>query len=299
MDETETDDASIVGEACHIVAESPDGPRGVSDLVDRNKYSNLILLCNVHHKQIDDQPLHYKIEVLEGMKGDHEAWVKSTLNLDEAKLADDLRYLETLDLWSSKVGFIDWNNRMCSMVMAGQPRIEKSVIEDLRSVGPWLLGRVWPKRYPEVERAFENFRLVNQDLCIEFSEHSASWGSSHEQTRKFYKDVHGWDPENYKRLSKEFSHHVGLVCDLVAELTRAANYIADMIRAHVSSTFALDSGVALLTAGPYSDLSYVTYRCEYSKDDIENGLYPGLKKFNQSRFSREKFFGDPGELKDG
>lgn len=28
MDETETDDASIVGEACHIVAESPDGPRG-------------------------------------------------------------------------------------------------------------------------------------------------------------------------------------------------------------------------------------------------------------------------------
>jgi HNH endonuclease len=52
------DRAVILGEIAHIVAESPDGPRGDLPLspAERNKYENLILLCNVHHQQIDDQP---------------------------------------------------------------------------------------------------------------------------------------------------------------------------------------------------------------------------------------------------
>ena len=40
------DRAVILGEIAHIVAESPEGPRGDSPLplVERNKYENLILL---------------------------------------------------------------------------------------------------------------------------------------------------------------------------------------------------------------------------------------------------------------
>lgn len=49
---------AILGEMAHIVAESPDGPRGQSPLTptERNNYENLLLLCNVHHQLIDDQP---------------------------------------------------------------------------------------------------------------------------------------------------------------------------------------------------------------------------------------------------
>lgn len=56
MDASETDDEAVVGEACHIVAQKEDGPRGQSPLTQeqRDKYANLILLCNVHHKQVDD-----------------------------------------------------------------------------------------------------------------------------------------------------------------------------------------------------------------------------------------------------
>ncbi len=75
------DRAVILGEIAHIVAESPDGPRGDSPLspAERNKYENLILLCNVHHQQIDDQPQTYTIERLQQIKQDHEAWVEKTL----------------------------------------------------------------------------------------------------------------------------------------------------------------------------------------------------------------------------
>lgn len=41
----------VLGEIAHIVAVSPNGPRGDSPLTteERNLYPNLILLCNQHH----------------------------------------------------------------------------------------------------------------------------------------------------------------------------------------------------------------------------------------------------------
>jgi hypothetical protein len=74
---------SIVGEECHIVAREPEGPRGVSDLTDqqRDGYENLILLCNVHHKQIDDQVAIFPVDRLKTIKLHHERWVRTSLNL--------------------------------------------------------------------------------------------------------------------------------------------------------------------------------------------------------------------------
>ena len=46
---------SLVGEIAHMVAESQDGPRGVSPLTiaQRNSYPNLLLLCLEDHKLVD------------------------------------------------------------------------------------------------------------------------------------------------------------------------------------------------------------------------------------------------------
>ena len=45
---TPDDPVVVLGEIAHIVAESPNGPRGTSPLSaeERNLYPNLILLCN-------------------------------------------------------------------------------------------------------------------------------------------------------------------------------------------------------------------------------------------------------------
>jgi hypothetical protein len=70
----------VLGEMAHIVAESPNGPRGDSPLTteQRNLYQNLILLCNQHHQLIDSDGAlaTYTVARLTAMKEEHERWVE-------------------------------------------------------------------------------------------------------------------------------------------------------------------------------------------------------------------------------
>jgi hypothetical protein len=74
LDATASDDASVVGDECHIVSPKEQGPRFEGpfpkDQVDEP--ANLILLCRVHHKMVDDQCETYTVEVLRLLKANHE-----------------------------------------------------------------------------------------------------------------------------------------------------------------------------------------------------------------------------------
>lgn len=76
VDEVDTDDPSLIGEICHIVGQKPDGPRGnhPMPLEQRDLYSNLLLICNNHHKVVDDNPSTYTTDMLQDMKRKHEEW---------------------------------------------------------------------------------------------------------------------------------------------------------------------------------------------------------------------------------
>lgn len=73
---------NTLGEIAHIVAKSPEGPRGESDLPteSRDSYENRILLCPTHHKTIDNDPETYTVEKLHQMKQKHEEWVSERLD---------------------------------------------------------------------------------------------------------------------------------------------------------------------------------------------------------------------------
>jgi hypothetical protein len=66
-----------LGEMAHIIAKSPDGPRGKSDIPpeSRDSYENLILLCPTHHKIVDKDPEKWTVDILKQMKEKHEKWV--------------------------------------------------------------------------------------------------------------------------------------------------------------------------------------------------------------------------------
>ncbi len=82
MDGSTTDDQSVVGDECHIIAKSPNGPRYQSAYKNTiDDYSNLILLCKTHHKLIDDQSQIYTADKLWSMKERHEEWVRDTLGV--------------------------------------------------------------------------------------------------------------------------------------------------------------------------------------------------------------------------
>jgi hypothetical protein len=71
----------VLGEIAHIVAERRDGPRGLTtiDDKDRNRYPNLMLLCQEHHQLVDSQEAVYTVDRLRGMKEAHERWVQDRL----------------------------------------------------------------------------------------------------------------------------------------------------------------------------------------------------------------------------
>jgi len=77
---TEGDRSSVIGEMAHIKGEKPTAPRHGVNMIDkeRNCYENLILLCAIHHKEIDDQLNTYTVEKLHEMKEKHEKWVRDS-----------------------------------------------------------------------------------------------------------------------------------------------------------------------------------------------------------------------------
>jgi hypothetical protein len=87
---TNFDDLVVLSEVAHIVARSKDGPRGHHPLPmeDRDKYDNLILLCEKHHQIVDTQRHTYTVERLKQIKADHEARILAAtaqINISDQK----------------------------------------------------------------------------------------------------------------------------------------------------------------------------------------------------------------------
>lgn len=96
-------DVVVLGQIAHIVADKPDGPRGDASFPDaqRNGYTNLILLCNIHHQLIDSKPATYTVEVLRGMKKRHEEWEERRLAIVGNGRTPELSPLEAETVYST------------------------------------------------------------------------------------------------------------------------------------------------------------------------------------------------------
>ena len=85
----------MLGDVAHIIAASPAGPRGDAFMppAERNRYENLILLCNTHHQLVDAEEATYTPERLRSIKQAHECWVEQRLGqgLTEQPPTADLR----------------------------------------------------------------------------------------------------------------------------------------------------------------------------------------------------------------
>ena len=172
-DETESDDESIIGDEAHIVARSNDGPRGDSDLSkdDRDKYDNLILLCRIHHKVIDDQPNFYTVDRLREMKEMHETWVKEKLKFDLEEGKEDLKYANYIDEIFRRIDIENWEGWTSSLLSHGQPRILKSRLEELKGVPDYIISRFWEGVYKDLEDSIDFSKVKSLDACAPAARH--------------------------------------------------------------------------------------------------------------------------------
>ena len=282
VDETEIDDAALIGEICHVVAEAENGPRGKSALTleERNQYGNLLLLCRNHHKEIDDQEVTYTVAKLQQIKTDHEIWVKKSLpGYDVRKQRDDEIYGDYVDYWARASLLDEWAD-WADYVVSGEPRLYVEVEKSLAELGRWLAVRVWPGRYSKVEIAFENFRSVLCDFLDTFHKYSFRYeiNSKLYYIKKFYK-IPYWDEVEYHRLGKLYDNHIQMITTRVFDLTRAANLICDEIRTVISPLYRIKEGHIALHSSPH-DATVL----QYSEDQKVNILsYTGIAAFKEAQ----------------
>lgn len=299
-DATLTDDPSVVGEEAHIVSNKKDGPRYDDPLpMDRRDlFENLLILCNKCHKIVDDQVHHYTVAVLRKMKDDHETWVRETLGEgDPAKKHDDLIYAGYVDDWAMQAELDNWLDWSYGMLSNGRPRIRADRAERLEHLKNWILGRVWPSRYPELEAAFHNFRRVLEDLLNTFHLGAEPVGDGNLISTRGYNPKEWLPDDEFQEGLKRHEHHVYLVMDLMAELTRAANYVCDRVRQFISPTYRLKEGMVLMMGGPFENGADRTFRLQYHGEERVAVPYPGLAQFGSKRATRDYCFGQGDELK--
>jgi hypothetical protein len=96
------DDKTIIGEICHIEAASSNGPRYSSSMTDneRKAFDNLILLCDEHHKIIDnpENEFQYPVDRLKKWKRDHEEKIRhKILTTNPSLLSEAIRVISAID----------------------------------------------------------------------------------------------------------------------------------------------------------------------------------------------------------
>ena len=95
---------TVVGEVCHIKAQNIGGPRFDAKQSDeaRHAFDNLILLCSVHHRVVDDQSATYTVELLAEIKEMHEREGDIELSQEAARMARKLFEQSQLSINAAK-----------------------------------------------------------------------------------------------------------------------------------------------------------------------------------------------------
>lgn len=73
---------SNFAQLAHIIGASEDGPRGgrESKILETNP-NNILLMCGRDHKEVDDNPDFYTVEILQEMKKEHEERIKAVTEI--------------------------------------------------------------------------------------------------------------------------------------------------------------------------------------------------------------------------
>lgn len=299
-DPTETDDESLVGDEAHIVSKKKKGPRFDDPLPmeKRDLVGNLVVLCKTCHKTVDDQENTFSVATLRKMKADHEQWVKATLGHNDIESKrTDLVYASYIDEWSKQAKVDKWHDWSYSMLTNGKPRMTVEQFEQLSELIPWMLGRVWPGRYPRLEAAFQNFRIVSNDLLNSFRVHAEEVGNGSLLSTVGYNPTKWLKQDEFDKGLDAHEYQVYLVMDLMLELTRAANYLCDMARQFISPSYRIEEGAILAIGGPFEDGTEKTWNLNYVGEERTEMPYPGLEKFRKVRLTRKTFVFGVGEDK--
>lgn len=238
--------AVLVGEEAHIVAKSPDGPRGDSPLSpeQRDEYSNLILLCPTDHSLIDKAPDDFSVSFLLDMKAQHEAWVRATLGA--ASNPADEKWAALVDDLTARLGLDTWHKDVSAVLSGGEASMSVSTEERLRACLHWIATRPWPKGHDDLRKVIETMGHLINALLSTFTEHTDPDRSGERLRFKAFYKIPVWDKELYESLLNEYKECRKYLADIVLELTRYVNLFSDVVRDEIDPDFRNEEGYSTL-----------------------------------------------------
>ncbi len=272
-----------VGEHAHIVAEQEDGPRGQSILTreERDSYANLFLLCPTHHGVIDKAVTDYPTEKLHLMKTDHELWVRERLSAPDAQQDVQTAVYSHLVDQAATLGRFECWERWGSAAMTPQQILPSEFAEDAFRLRQRIAAAVWPGTLPELERSLATFSKVLLAFANVFMEHARKEGERDAYRGEKFYNIDDWDPPRYERLSHQWDKWTEACDGLIREATRAANWVASVVRRELNPMFYALEGKFFLTEGPDMTLSFSSHVYEYSEEEGD-----GLPDALEGRFQR-------------
>ena len=266
-------DSFPLGQQAHIIGATKNSPRGKSNLTkkERDSYYNLILLCPNHHTLIDKNPDDYTIEKLHLFKDRHEYWIEHTLSQskDSLQTAQTVIYADLIDATVEACQLDSWE-KWASRAVSTNMNWDQGFHESLFKFYNKILGAIWPKTLPELECSLKRLTYEIYEACQTFAEH-CNPSESKERIlveEKFYRSQ-GWieDHNEYQQLFKEYETWQKKCENHVIEATRAANWLADVVRRDINPLFFATKGKFFVIMGPYDMLEFRSYFFEYTEEE--------------------------------
>ncbi len=240
-----------IGEVAHIISGQKGGPRYVSDYNSDliNSYENLILLCRNHHKLIDSDVSKFSAEELRKMKSDHEKLVIEKFQVDDVKQKNIEYYAIVVEKWEILGNLSGWLSWTEWLILNRLPKISKPQWNKLNELHRYLDSRQWPKMYPDLESAFQQFNNVLEDFLNEFD----IWVC--EDPDENYLITTALYRKQVKTAREQDVHDI-LICELTEELTKCANQIIGEVQKNLFNGYRIEEGIVLLRGYPADGISY-------------------------------------------
>jgi len=269
QDQKTTTGSFPIGEQAHIVGKEVGSARSESilSMEERESYHNFILLCPNHHTLIDKNPKDYPIEKLHMMKAQHEYWVENTLSesRDSKTQAADIIYAHYIDLAAEDCSFMIWQ-QWVSALYSPTHRIKIDIYEKALNFTLKMYKAVWPGKLPELETAMKLFSTTMNTMLNFYMKNAESREDYFVEDRSWKRNQ--WHTEEiFKELAKKRDLWEKYLDELIIEVAKAANWLAELVRRDINPLFMATDGRFSLVWGPDDKLSFHTIVPEYSNNE--------------------------------
>ncbi len=228
----------VIGQNCHIVAETANGPRGNSPLTldERNRYPNLVLLCKPHHEMIDQSFSAWPIERLHQVKADHEVWVETCLVMATNVMLEV--YTDLIMSATSSLCLESWATVSDNAVRGLS---SEKIINGIYSFAERVFRANWPDALPELRAAIENLSQRAHACAEHYMTLAIDRGNGHYMEDRAWKTTM-WSQAEYARFearsTKWRRRHADLLCDFVVAL----NVYAEAVRQYLKPRYFIYEG---------------------------------------------------------